>query len=79
MRENLLSITIALMMSVVLFACFMNPIFASEVDEDGGWSEDETTYAYVLGKYSQIDIHANWGLQSFVKLFSTTFFIQQLT
>lgn len=54
MKEDLLSIMTAMMLSLMMFASFIMPILAVGVDQEDGWSNDGNAFALVLGKYTQI-------------------------
>lgn len=53
MKEDMVSLGIAFLLTVVVFAGFVNPVFAL-TDYKDCWSTDGTAYAAATGKYDNI-------------------------
>lgn len=53
MKEDIFLVGIAFLLTVVVFAGFINPVFAL-TDYDDDWSTDDTAYAAVTGTYKRI-------------------------
>jgi hypothetical protein len=63
-KEDIVLVGIAFLLTVVVFAGFVNPVFAL-TDEKHKWSTDGTAYAAVTGKYYNIGSsyfnQGHWG------------------
>jgi hypothetical protein len=63
-KEDMAFVGIAFLLTVVVFAGFVNPVFAL-TDEKHKWSTDGTAYAAVTGKYYNIGSpyynQGHWG------------------
>lgn len=53
MKEDMVFIGIAFLLTVMIFAGFINPVLAL-TDSDFDWSIDGTAYADVIGRYNNI-------------------------
>jgi len=84
MKRDALSVVIALLLTVMVFAGFMNPVFAlSDWKDEWNDDEDDTARAMVNGQYNQIgdpynlQIHRGEITEGNVYRYAFTQFIQR--